>query len=186
MYSLVIFVPTKSWRTIKFSLDVLLSMSFGMFGTSYFLNWRKIMNELVDIPLVEGRSALSDETCNDFIDLYKSMPKRTWDKFDGESESLDAIGQYVRNCLKRREIEKKLLAERNEFGSFDISSEDHIAIPSPGVPADIDVEIPWVDKSKVLESENDNHFDDGSDEVQIDFEWNDNSEQPDENGKDWK
>ena len=51
---------------------------------------------------------------------------------------------------------------------------------------DIDVEIPWVDKSKVLESENDNHFDDGSDEVQIDFEWNDNSEQPDENGKDWK
>jgi hypothetical protein len=171
-------------RTLKFSLDLFVSLSLAAYGSAYFTDTNKLMNDLADIPLVEGRSLISDELCDDFIDVYKSIPKRTWDKFDGKSEPLDAIGKFVKNCLRRHALEKKIIEEKRSFGSFGIDSESKkVEIPYPGVPRDIDVEIPWVDKSEDLINERgDNDFDD-------DFDWNgfENSEQQsDENERGWK
>lgn len=173
-------------RTLKFGLDVFVSLSLAAYGSAYFTDTNKLMNDLADIPLVEGRSLISDELCDDFIDIYKSIPKRTWDKYDGKSEPLDAIGKFVRNCLRRHALEKKIIEEKRSFGSFGIDSESkQVEIPYP-VPRDMDVEVPWVDKSEDLKNErDDNDFDD-------EFDWNgfENSEQQsdskDENERGWK
>jgi len=169
-------------RTVKFGLDVFLSLSLAAYGSAYFTDRGKLMQDLSKVPLVEGRSLLSDELCTDFIDIYRSIPKKTWDKFNGKSEPLDAIGGFVKNCLRRRVAEKELLAQRRTFG---IASEDeHVEIPHPGVSRDIDVEIEWKDKSDDLTAERivskddesfvSNDFDDGS-SFETDFdstEWN--------------
>ena len=170
--------PSLFMRTIKFGLDVFVSMSIAMYGSIYFTDKHKLMNDLSNIPLVEGRSLISDELCDDFIDVYKAIPKRIWDKYDGKSEPLDAISQFVKNCLRRKIVEKELLEEKKAFGSFGIDGDDdkHVDIPSPGVSNNIDVEIPWIDKSEDLTSERSVDEDDfdgnnssGSD---FDFNWN--------------
>jgi hypothetical protein len=144
-------------RTLKFGLDVFVSMSLAAYGCAYYTDRAKLMKDLSDIPLVEGRSLVSEELCDDFVDVYKSIPKKVWDKYDGQSEPLDAIGQFVKNCLRRKAMEKELLAERGQSGSssfdIDVDKSKHVEIPSPGVPRDLDVEIRWIDKSTDLESE---------------------------------
>ena len=175
-------------RTVKFGLDAFVSVSLGMYGWMFFTNTEKQLNDFSEIPLVEGRSMISDELCDDFIDVYRAVPKRTWDKYDKGKTVI--IGQFVRNCLRRKAIEKEILDERCQFGSFGIDSDDkHVEIPHPGVPRDLAVNIQWVDKSEDLTTERDmNEFDDDDEFQNLKFDWNneDSSEDSVGNDKDWK
>ncbi len=140
-------------RAVRFSLEVFVSMYLGAWGSGLFPDNAKFVNDLSDIPLVEGRSIVSEELCTDLIDVYKAIPKKTWDKYDNKSVPLDAVSNFVKNCLRRQMVEKEILDEKRAFGSFGIdgSSEGkHVEIPSPGVPRDLDVEIPFTDKSEDL------------------------------------
>ena len=173
--------PGFLFRVVKFSLDVFVSMSLGAWGSVLFTDSKKLMNDLSDIPLVEGRSLVSEELCTDFIDVYKAIPKKTWDIYDNKSVPLDAISNFVKNCLRRQMVEKEILDEKRAFGSFGIvgSEDKHVDIPSPGVPRDLDVEIPFTDMSEDL-SEGKNVDDDEDDPFQSsEFEfssWNNDDE----------
>ncbi len=184
-------------RTFKFGLDIMLSVSAAMYGSVYFVDTKKLMREVSDIPLVSGRSAVSDELCDDFIDVYKAIPKKIWNKYDGRSESLDSISRFVKNCLRRQKVEKKIIEERQEFGSFGIDGDSeledvHVPIPAPGVSPDIEIEIPWADKSEDIKVGIDpTDFLEGeqSFETEYDFDWDGedtDADGRDNNDKEWK
>lgn len=178
-------------RAVKLGLDLFVSVSLGAWGTAFFTDSKKFMKDLSDIPLVEGRSLVSEELCDDFIDVYKAIPKKTWDKYNDKSVPLGAITNFVQNCLRRQMVEKDILDERKAFGSFGMgSSVKHVDIPSPGVPRDLSVEIPFTDKSEELNTEKSIlDVNDPFEESGFDFNsWNDgnDAEQSDANDREWK
>lgn len=143
-------------RTIKLGLDLTLSLFVAAYGSLVFVDRKKLMDDMSKIPLVEGRSLISDELCDDFIDVYRGIPKKTWDTYQGKSDALDAISGFVMNCMRRQVVEKEILEQRRRFGMTTMEDEDgdpdvvgqeqtrrHVEIPSPGVSSDIPVSIEW-------------------------------------------
>lgn len=170
-------LPGLFYRTIKFGLDVVGSLYMALFASAYFTEKKKLLNDMSQIPLVEGKSPLlSDELCDDFIDVYRGIPKRTWEKYEvselngegGGVEALTAIGNFVKNCLKRQAKEKEILEERCAFGMMgmeaDAESESrkdqHPTIPSPGVSLDTPFVIEWGDNSDDVLVGKERHRDD--------------------------
>jgi len=166
------------FRTIKFGLDVVGSVYMALFASAYFTNKKKLLNDMSQIPLVEGKSLLSDELCDDFIDVYRGIPKRTWEKYEGLElngegdgvEALTAIGIFVKNCLKRQAKENEILEEHRAFGIMEAESDttdgavvrkdNHPAIPSPGVSPDTPFAIEWGDNSDDVTVGKERHRDD--------------------------
>ena len=152
-------------RAVKLAVDAFASVTVAMFASTQFADRTKLLRDMADIPLVEGRSLISDELCDDFVDVYRSIPKRTWDRYEGTVDTLDAIGKFVRNCMRRRIVEEEL---RRESGGGN-DAHKGLEIPSPGVPRDLEVNIVWGDRSRYVEvgremedgGEEDFPFDDG-------------------------
>jgi len=134
--------PGFIFRSIRFGLDCFLSLSMATYGSMYFVDRRKLMEVASSIPLVEGRSMVSDELCDDYTNLYRSIPQKTWEKYDGKSVPLDTISIFVKNCIKRKMAERQILEQERGFGASDTNG---VEIPSPGVPADTQIEIVWND-----------------------------------------
>jgi hypothetical protein len=86
------------------------------------------------VPLVEGRSVLSDELCNDVVGAYY--------RFNiGEDEPVDNpvlrnIELVVQNCQRRQAFERRI---RNDRG---LDPHVPVSIPPPGVPADYSMDPP--------------------------------------------
>ena len=86
-----------------------------------------MQNDLANIPLVKGRSLVSEELCSDFIREYYRLPKQLWSsENDAEIRSLNAIGDFVENCQKRN----RLVLHRQNDG---LELEEARKIPDPGV-----------------------------------------------------
>jgi hypothetical protein len=150
--------PGLLYRTIKLGLDLFVSTSMALYGSA-------AMTDMAEIPLVEGRSLIADELCDDFIDVYRGIPRKTWKKYEGKSEALDAISGFVMNCMRRKVVENEIMEQNRSFGMADSHDEDggkaasprssgdelHPEIPSPGISRDMHVEIQFGDKSEDLQ-----------------------------------
>jgi len=63
----------------------LVSSSVAADSSAVFTDKAKLMNAMVEVPLVSVRSLIADELCDGFIDVYKGIPKKTWKKYMRES-----------------------------------------------------------------------------------------------------
>jgi len=117
-----------------FMFDAAISLSVAASVSWMMTEKDEIRSILADIPLVEGRSIVSEEVCADAISAYYQNTKEFWRKGRNSNENsaitLDLIQHFVRNCEKRQAYEEELKKQQG------ISSIDHISIPSPGVPRD--------------------------------------------------
>eukprot|EP00563_Minutocellus_polymorphus_P010938 CAMPEP_0181065102 /NCGR_PEP_ID=MMETSP1070-20121207/24557_1 /TAXON_ID=265543 /ORGANISM="Minutocellus polymorphus, Strain NH13" /LENGTH=358 /DNA_ID=CAMNT_0023145465 /DNA_START=69 /DNA_END=1146 /DNA_ORIENTATION=+ len=125
-------------RTFKFGLDVFVSGMMALYMSAIWTDKKRLLHEAAEMPLVEGRSLISDELCADFRKHYATIPQDTWAKHRGTSDALTAIETFVVNCQRRQLFERALRHERGlQPGG---SAQDyHPTIPSPGVPKDLDV-----------------------------------------------
>jgi len=164
--------PGVLFRSVRFGLDCFVSLSMATYGSMYFLDMKKMTETASCIPLVEGRSMISDELCDDFIGIYYSIHQKTWEKYEGKSIPLDRISSFVKNCMKRKVIETQLLEQQRGFGVADNSG--HVEIPSPGVPVDTNIEINW----NTIDSDvKKNNFEwDG--EIDTIYDYNQNNDNP--------
>ena len=128
-------------RTVKFGLDIFVSGMMAMYISALWTDKKRLLNEAAEIPLLEGRSLISDELCTDFMKHYATIPQDTWRKHRGTSDSLTAIETFVVNCQKRQTFERRLRHERGLQPGGD-AQDYHPTIPSPGVPKDLDVILP--------------------------------------------
>lgn len=94
-------------------------------------------DEIAKIPLVQGRSAISDGICKEWQQLtYDEISPEFWHNLThGEEDcklsdygAWKAIRSFADNCVKRSKFEDKLRHERG------LSSDTPVAIPAPGVP----------------------------------------------------
>jgi hypothetical protein len=81
------------------------------------------------VPLVEGRSVLSDELCGDVVAKYLAL-KVGEEEEPVQSPMLQNIGLFVQNCQRRQAFEQRI---RKDHGLDPLAS---VSIPPPGVPAD--------------------------------------------------
>lgn len=126
-------------------------LSTAMAGTVWILatDKQKLYDTASDIPLIDGRSDISDNLCSDFIAQYDSIRPEFWKEY--RDDGLSAIQEFVANCRKRQAFERRL---RRELGMGD---NDPVSIPSGGVPRefvdDEEGEADWADLEEFEEDE---------------------------------
>ena len=157
---------------IGFVVDSIASLFVAANVSMVMTDTENIRSLLADIPLVEGRSVVSDELCIDSLLLFNQYPKEFWTKAPDTgiltTEYLKTMNRFVRNCEKRAVYEDKIREQRG------LSRTASVAIPSPGVPPEYNVE--------KVDGENENDFFTGDshfnaeDEFNVDFEVSSTSE----------
>jgi hypothetical protein len=163
--------PGLIFRGVRLMLDTFVSMSIGAYASIYFTDTNKMMEKFEKIPLVEGRSLLSEQLCHDFTKEFKSYGKQFWnsrhhamttdnsDNGGGEGgEFRELIQGFVANC-RRREIYEKDIRQEQGLGA-----NDEVIVSSPGVPQDILVTLDDLFSTKDL-----THNEDGDDANGDDF-----------------
>jgi len=117
-------------KALSIPLDLALSLLIGGSASLFLFEKDRAMRDMAGLPLVQGRSLVSDTLCKDFISEHKKMSSQFWDRDHSDFPSLDAINVFVVNCKKRDSFEKMW---RNKSGT---SAGSPVAIP--GVPLDFD------------------------------------------------
>jgi len=168
-------------RTIRLAVDALLSVYVAAGVTAWKTDYSQMINTIANIPLVEGKSLLSEELCYDFIQEYDKH-RDLFDPAapaDTQSSSLDMIMKSVQsftvNCKKRKMYEKVIQEQRGGVGGDGdhdfllTGSSSSISIPSPGVPPDLNVDdddynhfVVDAEEEERDSSSLDNKFQDGS------------------------
>eukprot|EP00593_Proboscia_inermis_P007050 CAMPEP_0171312410 /NCGR_PEP_ID=MMETSP0816-20121228/22657_1 /TAXON_ID=420281 /ORGANISM="Proboscia inermis, Strain CCAP1064/1" /LENGTH=278 /DNA_ID=CAMNT_0011797759 /DNA_START=156 /DNA_END=992 /DNA_ORIENTATION=- len=101
-----------------------------------------VYDEIGRIPLISGRSVLSDGLCQEWIVAHKEIQSDFWKTVASEDRreaqlrdprAWKAIHSFAENCFKRRAYEKD---HRTKNGMKD---DDPVNIPSGGVPSTISI-----------------------------------------------
>ena len=86
------------------------------------------------VPLVEGRSALSDGLCKEWINVSQRIPPEFWHNLKAEDNSnlksfqtWKAIRSFADNCVLRAKQEQTLRTKKS------LGPDDPVGIPGPGV-----------------------------------------------------
>lgn len=138
------FAPNASEPTFKrrggifgffgFLIDTTLSLFVGANVSWVMTDKEQIRNILTEVPLVDGRSVISDELCMDAITAHNKLPKQFWtkdrDPNNPNTTTLNLIHTFVRNCGKRMSYEKDLRMQQG------LPPNAPVSIPVPGVPKD--------------------------------------------------
>ncbi len=131
-------------RTVWFVFDAVLSLMVGANVSMMYTNKDSIRKEIVGLPLIPGRSLVSDALCDEMIrelkavrneknPAYQRLSKINSNKTTEATPAsffLEGIEQFCENCERRRYLERRL---RQESG---LEADTPIEIPTPGVPRD--------------------------------------------------
>lgn len=160
--------PGIVFRGVRLLLDSFVSLSIGAYASMFFTDTNKMMQKFSTIPLVEGRSLLSEQLCEDFTQEFRNYDRQIWNSRHpsltggdvSRSEDIggfrDLIQGFVANCQRREIYEQEIRAEQGR------AEDDPVIIPSPGVPQDISVTLD--DLLSTKESGGKAHDMDGGDE----------------------
>ena len=102
-------------------VDLFLATMIGCSVTMFLADLPKMKNDLAKIPLVKGRSLVSDELCHEFISLSKPQDSEISDK---------SLQDFVLNCQKRIKAEDYL--KTTQADCFN-NEGTNFSIPYPGV-----------------------------------------------------
>jgi len=86
-----------------------------------------IYQQTAEIPLLAGRSHISDALCADSIRYYQESPKELWIRY-GKHPDVYGWQKFIESCQKRQHFEQQL---REELG---YAEDQPVDIPEPGVP----------------------------------------------------
>lgn len=108
-------------RGFSIPVDLFLSTLIGCSVSLFLTDPNKLKKDLERIPLVSGKSLVSDELCSDFIAQYQQYEKSDQIILD------EALKNFIFNCQKRIDVETYLKKQKDNFDN-EINS-----IPSSGV-----------------------------------------------------
>ena len=158
-------VPSRGVTTTILSIakalfDIYASLLVGALVANSKLDETTLLSKIVYIPLVEGRSFVADEFCQSIQDKFAERPNNYWSEV--ESLYLKQLKVFSDNCKRRQQFEDKIRQENGMVANAPVS------IPTGGVPVDYTMD------AVATEFENDEFYDDGQQEQQLDQEWADN------------
>ena len=139
----------ESSKMKPFSILFDAALSAAMAGTVWIMTTdkEKVFKTASEIPLIQGKSDVSDALCDDFITHYETIRPDFWQNntnSDGE-RGLRAISDFVVNCKRRQALERRLRREAG-LGPF-----DPVSIPSGGVPSDFGDDYMTIDDGEEAE-----------------------------------
>mmetsp|Transcript_19828 Transcript_19828/g.22964 ORF Transcript_19828/g.22964 Transcript_19828/m.22964 type:complete len:229 (+) Transcript_19828:114-800(+) len=111
--------------------DFLLSALMGSSISFFLSDFSKMEADIQIVPLVKGRSFISDELCTDFITKYNRIPPQQWGKSTNSDKYSSTFKSFVMNCQKRKVVEDHLKQKQNN--QIYVEQGVGISIPSPGV-----------------------------------------------------
>ena len=122
----------ESSKVKPFSLLFDAALSTAMAGTVWIATTdkEKVFKTASEIPLIQGKSDVSDALCDDFIAHYETIRPEFWQNINSNESGLRAISDFVVNCKRRQALERTIRREAG-LGPF-----DPVSIPSGGVPRD--------------------------------------------------
>jgi len=112
-------------RAVRFTLDVIVSLTVGASTSFYFTDQDYMLSQIANVPLVEGRSLVSDEFCTDMIHQFNKVPPEVWR--DTQNPALISVRTFVKNCQYRQSYEEKLRHD------YQLQPKEPVSIPAPGV-----------------------------------------------------
>lgn len=129
-------------RGFRLGLDIVFSTLVGLSASILLVDKDRMIKEASEIPLVQGRSLVSEQLCQDFSLEFQKYSRDSWDENhpalrhggidrSRKSDVTSLLEGFVANCKKRSIYEQKL---RVEWGLRD---DEPVVIPAPGVPKDI-------------------------------------------------
>ncbi|KAL3801802.1 hypothetical protein HJC23_001198 [Cyclotella cryptica] len=147
-------------RGLRLGLDIFVSMSIGAYASILFIDKDRLMKQFSEIPLVQGRSIISEELCSDFSEEFRKYKRDTWDKNhpalsgglgkgNEKSDFISVVEGFVANCKRRSIYEKDIRTEQG------LRENEPVVIPPPGVPRDIPVTLDDLMGNKI-EGDSDN------------------------------
>ncbi len=112
--------PTTLFSLFYLGIHGLVSFEVGSNVTYFFFLKKKYTYEdLVKLPLVEGRSVVSEALCPDYIKAYRSIQSKGFDWSRSNYKESQLISTFVLNCKRRQAYEEKLrLARRSMYVSL--------------------------------------------------------------------
>ena len=151
-------------RGLRLGLDIFVSMSVGAWASILLIDKDRMMKEVSEIPLVQGRSLISEELCQDFSLEFKKYGRDTWDtnhpalsnggrNGSRKSEFSSLVEGFVANCKRRSIYEQELRSERG------LRDDEPVVIPAPGVPKDIFVTLDDLMGDRIVDE---NRYDGGN------------------------
>eukprot|EP00980_Cylindrotheca_fusiformis_P013048 scaffold3267_cov140-Cylindrotheca_fusiformis.AAC.10 len=127
------------FRGIWFAFDTVLSLMMAANISLYYTDMQKIKQELTDLPLVPGKSLVSDALCPDLTAEWQKVVEEqnpAYRRLLAQNQDtplglyMNGIKHFCENCQRRAYREQEL---RQEQG---LSSKDPVEIPHPGIPRD--------------------------------------------------
>ena len=124
-------------KLLSIPVDIFLSVMIGCSATVFLTDPDRLRDDLSALPLVRGRSLVSDDLCGDFVREFRKHPEELWrhGKIRETEPNIVAIHEFVLNCGRRRAWEKKRREERG------MAPSDPVIVPEPGVPNDIEPDL---------------------------------------------
>jgi len=119
-------------KPLTLAIDAAVSVAMGAAVWFYSIDKKGVFNAVSNVPLVEGRSAVSDTLCQDFIEQKKQIPKRVWKEYNDDAVLM--LKHFVENCQRRTQYERQLRMDRG------LAPETPVEIPPPGIPPDLVIE----------------------------------------------
>ena len=134
-------------RSIWFVFDSVLSIMVGANVSVAFTDKNAIRQQIVELPLVSGRSLTADALCDGVVEELRKVREENNPAFErlqknsrGEDSTtteptaasyfMDGIVLFCENCERRRYFERRI-GEESGLGKM-----VPVEIPSPGVPGD--------------------------------------------------
>jgi hypothetical protein len=125
-------------RSIWFMFDSVLSLMMGASISMAYTDTDKIREQLIDMPLVSGRSLTSDALCDEIVKELQQVQKERdpayvrLSQLSGKDTTpaafyLQGLIGFSENCQRRRFLERELRQDRG------LEPTDLVEIPEPGV-----------------------------------------------------
>jgi hypothetical protein len=89
-----------------------------------------VYDQAAQIPLLPGRSHISDALCTDTIRYYQESPKQLWIRY-GKNHDVEGWKKMIDSCRRRQKYEEQM---RKQMG---YTVDQPVEIPEPGIPKDL-------------------------------------------------
>ena len=167
-------------RGIWFVFDGTLSLMMAASVSMAYTDVDRIRNQLIELPLVEGKSLVSDVLCQDVLDELKRVKDSQDPAYQRLTSSskinqqntpaqqyLEGIIKFAEHCERRKAFEHSYRQERG------MRPNEPVMVPAPGIPKDGPRLITLSDGTTemVVSSSSDTKEDVFRDDDEMDTEW---------------
>lgn len=104
--------------------DLVVSVMCGLSIAAFFSDWKEMMRQLPDVPLLPGKSHVHSTMCPSFVEVYNSTDPRVFQT--ATDNIIQSFERFSKNCDSRSRVIAQRKRDPALVGTPDV-------IPYPGI-----------------------------------------------------